>query len=120
MYNVHQDATLVPINLETESYEFQGKKLPAVSVSASKDDVGSMNISLTNIDYHKAREVTINLRGEDFSKVSGTILVSDKINDYNSFETPNKIVTKSFNGAKLEKNQLKINIPAFSVIVLNI
>lgn len=120
MYNVHQDATLVPINLETEFYEFQGKKLPAVSVSASKDDTGSMNISLTNIDYSKAREVTLNLRGEDFSKVTGTILASNKINDYNAFETPNKIVTKSFNGAKLDKNQLKITIPAFSVIVLNL
>lgn len=120
MYNVHQDAMLIPLNLETESYEFQGKKLPSVSSSASKDALGNMNISLTNIDYTKTREFTINLRGEDFTKMTGMILSSDKITDYNTFENPNKIVPKSYNGAKLEKNQIKITIPAFSVVVLNL
>ncbi len=120
MYNVHQDATLVPINLETESYEYDGRKLPTVSVSASKDATGSMNVSLTNIDFSKAREVTINLRGEDFSKVSGQILASAKINDYNSFENPNKISIQDFKGAKLEKGVLKLSLPAYSVVVLNL
>ena len=119
MYNVHQDATLVPINIDSPTYDFRGKKLPAISASASKD-AGSMNISLTNIDYSKAQEITINVRGEDFTKISGTILSSEKIQDFNSFENPNKIVTKPFNGAKLEKNQIKITIPAFSVVVLNL
>jgi alpha-L-arabinofuranosidase len=120
MYNVHQDATLVPLNITTPNYEFQGKKLPAVSVSASKDATGSLNISLTNIDYSKAHEIVINLRGEDFTKVSGTTLTSPKINDYNTFEASNKIAVKEFKGAKLEKGQLKLSIPAFSVVVLNL
>jgi alpha-L-arabinofuranosidase len=120
MYNVHQDATLVPMTIETPNYEFQGKKLPAVSASASKDATGALNISLTNIDYSKAHEIVINLRGEDFTKVSGTALSSPKINDYNSFEASNKIAVKEFKGAKLEKGQLKLSIPAFSVVVLNL
>ena len=73
MYNVHQGALLVPISIESPSYEFQGKKLTAVSASASKDATGAVNISLTNIDYSKPHEVSINLRGEDFSKVTGQI-----------------------------------------------
>lgn len=120
MYNVHQDATLVPLNITTPNYEFQGKKLPALSASASKDATGALNISLTNIDYNKAHEIVINLRGEDFTKVSGTTLTSPKINDYNTFEVLNKIAVKEFKGAKLEKGQLKLSIPAFSVVVLNL
>lgn len=120
MYNVHQDASLVPINIESPSYEFQGKKLTAVSASASKDAAGSLNISLTNIDYSKAHQVVINVRGDDFTKVSGSILASAKINDYNSFEQPNKIKPSDFTGAKLEKGVLTLTIPAYSVVVLNL
>lgn len=120
MYNVHQGALLVPMSIESPSYEFQGKKLTAVSASASKDATGAVNISLTNIDYSKPHEVSINLRGEDFSKVTGQILSSAKINDHNTFDQPNKISVKDFSGAKLEKGVLKLTIPAYSVIVLNV
>lgn len=120
MYNVHQDAMLVPINIESPSYEFTGKKLTAVSASASKDAAGTLNISLTNIDYSKSHEVSINLRGGDFSKVSGQIIASTKITDHNTFEQPNKVSIKDFAGAKLEKGVLKLTIPAYSVIVLNV
>jgi len=118
MYNVHQDATLVPMDIESPIYEFNGKKLTAVNSSASKDASGALNISLTNIDFHKSHEVTINLRGEDFSKVSGQILASANISDHNTFEQPNKVSVKDFSGAKLEKGVLKLIIPAYSVIVL--
>ena len=120
MYNVHQDATLVPITIESAFYEYQGKKLTAVSASASKDASGSLNVSLTNIDYSKPHEVLINVRGEEFSKLTGSILSSSKINDFNSFETPNKIAVLDFKGAKLEKGILKLTLPAYSIVVLNL
>lgn len=120
MYNVHQDATLIPMVIESPMYEFEGKKIPAVSVSASKTASSDINISLTNIDYSKSHEVTINLRGEDFSKVSGQILASTNISDHNTFENPNKIAVKDFSGAKLEKGVVKLTIPAYSVVVLNV
>ncbi|MFN3490301.1 MAG: alpha-L-arabinofuranosidase C-terminal domain-containing protein, partial [Emticicia sp.] len=120
MYNVHQDATLIPMSIESPTYEFNGKKLTAVSSSASKDASGALNISLTNIDYRKSHEVTINLRGEDFSKVSGQILSSANISDHNTFEQPNKVIVKDFSSTKFEKGVLKLIIPAYSVIVLKI
>ena len=120
MYNVHQDATLVPIEIESPTYNFQGKKLTAVSASASKDAAGALNISLTNIDYSKSHEVTINLRGEEFTKLSGQILSSTNISDHNTFEQPNKVVVKNFSSAKLEKGVLKMTLPAYSVVILNL
>ncbi len=120
MYNVHQDANLVPIHIESPSYQFGDKKLTAVSVSASKDAMGALNISLTNIDYRKSQEISINLRGEDFTKVSGQILASGKISDHNTFEQPNKVSIKEFSGAKLDKDILKLTLPAYSVVVLNV
>ena len=55
MYNVHQDATNLPIEIKTNDYSFEDKKLPAVSASASKDKAGLVHISLTNIDIRNAR-----------------------------------------------------------------
>ena len=119
MYNIHQDALLVPIDLETDNYTFEGRSIPAVSASASKKD-GSLNISLTNIDYAKAREVSISLRGENYTRVTGQILASGSVLDYNTFDHPEKIKVKDFSGAKLTNGVLKLTIPAHSVIVLNV
>ena len=47
MYNVHQDAMLLPLNIKTDEYSFGNEKLPSVSGSASKDSTGLTHISLT-------------------------------------------------------------------------
>ncbi len=120
MYNVHQDAMLIPLQIESPDYVYQGKKLTAVSASASKDDKGRVNISLTNIDYSKPHEVVIRLRGEDFSKVSGQILAAGKISDHNTFEQPEKVKINEFRDVKLEKGTLKLTVPAYAVVVLNV
>ena len=120
MYNVHQDATLIPTHIEAPDYKFGTDKLAAVSASCSRDASGRLNISLTNIDYSRSNEITVELKGENFSKVSGTILSSTKINDHNTFEQPEKISTAVFKNVKLEKQILKLTIPAHSVIVLKV
>jgi alpha-N-arabinofuranosidase len=91
MYNVHQDATLLPMDLKSNDYQFEGKKLPAVSVSASRDSNGLTHISLVNIDVKNPQELTIDLQGSKFTSVTGRILTSTKIQDHNTFETPDKV-----------------------------
>jgi alpha-N-arabinofuranosidase len=120
MYKVHQDATLIPMNLKTEDYVFGTKKLPAISASASKDASGKVHVSLTNIDINKSHQITVDLRGDAFSKVSGTILVSEKIQDHNTFQNPSKVKPANFTGAKLSQNKLTITLPAASVVVLEL
>ncbi|KAA6439007.1 alpha-N-arabinofuranosidase [Dyadobacter flavalbus] len=120
MYNVHQDAMLVPVQIQAPDYQFGEEKLPAVSASCSRDSSGKLNISLTNIDYSRSNEVTIQLRGEAYSRVSGQILSSAKMSDHNTFEQPNKIAVADFSNARLEKQVLKLTIPAHSVIVLKV
>lgn len=120
MYNVHQDATLLPMEIESEEYVVGDEKLPAVSVSASKDKNGLTHISLVNIDANKDNEVAINIEGTKYKNVTGRILTSDKIQDYNSFEEPGKITPQTFKGAKLKGNTLKVKLPSFSVVVLEL
>ena len=118
MFNVHQDATMLPLQLKTNDYVLGNEKLPAVSVSASKDNNGAAHVSLVNIDASKPQTITIDVRGLNIKTVSGRILTSKKLQDYNSFDQPTKIQPAAFNGAKLTGNSLQVQLPPFSVVVL--
>lgn len=120
MYTVHHDATLLPLDLKTGDYTFGNDKLPAISASASKDAAGVTHISLVNIDANKAQDVTIDVRGAKFGGVTGRILTSDKVQDYNSFEQPGKIKPAPFKDATVSNGTLKVKLPAHSVVVLEL
>ncbi len=120
MYNVHQDAKLLPLKITANDYTLGTQKLPAVSGSASIDSLGRTHITLTNIDAGKPQEVSISIKGSALKTVSGRILTSGKLQDHNSFETPNKIVPAAFNGATLTGENLKVVLPPFSVVVLSL
>jgi alpha-N-arabinofuranosidase len=120
MYNVHQDATNLPIEIKTNSYTYGTEKLPAVSVSASKDKAGVVHISLTNVDINKAQEVSINLKGIAGKSVTGRVLTSAKVQDHNTFDQPEKVKPIVFSGATLAGSTLKVKLPATSVVVLEL
>ncbi len=118
MYNVHQNATQLPLVVKSEDYILGLGKLPAISASASRDKDGVTHISLVNIDPDHAHKISLNLDGKKFSSVKGNILVSAKVQDYNSFDEPGKIAPKEFSGANLKGNNISISLPAASVVVL--
>jgi len=120
LYKVHQNATLLPINLTSSSYEMNGKKIDAINVSASKDASGKIHITLVNTDPNKVQTVDTELRGFTAKKVSGKVLTSAKINDYNTFDKPNTVGIKDFNDAKISGGKLNITLPAKSVVMLEI
>jgi alpha-N-arabinofuranosidase len=120
MFNVHQDATMLPVVVNSTDYIFNNEKLQAISASASRDASGVTHISLVNIDANKAQDITLDLRGAKFSNVTGKILSSPKIQDHNTFENPNKIKPGPFKGVSLSGNSLKGKIPPFSVVVLEL
>ena len=120
MYNVHQDAVMLPLSISCQDYTFGNDKLPAVSASASKDKSGAVHISLVNIDMNKTQEVTINVRGMKASNVIGRILMSAKVQDYNTFDDPNKVKTAEFKGAMLKGDDLKVTLPPTSVVMLEL
>lgn len=120
MYNVHQDAEWLPLNIKTNDYTLGKEKLPAVSGSASRDKNGFTHVTLTNIDAKAAQEISINVKGAKFKTVSGRILTSAKLQDFNSFENPAKIIPVTFKGADIKGDVLKVKLPAHSVVALEL
>ncbi|MCD8178313.1 MAG: alpha-N-arabinofuranosidase [Tannerellaceae bacterium] len=121
MYKVHQDATHLPLDLMCEKVTVRdNREVPMVSASASKDKNRKIHITLANVDLDNNQNITLDLNNQKINKVNGRILTSKTINDHNTFEKPEVVKPAAFTGAKVDKGQLKINLPAQSIVVLEL
>ena len=68
----------------------------------------------------KAQQVELKLDGAAAKAVNGQILACKKVSDFNDFEHPDVLKPAAFKDAKLNKNTLKVKIPAKSIVVLKI
>ena len=120
MYNVHQDAVMLPLELTSNDYTVGSEKLKAISASASRDKNGAIHISLVNIDAENSQDVSIAINGMTFKTVAGRILTSERLQNYNSFENPYKIEPKSFSKAIIKGSNISVKLPPFSAVVLEL
>ncbi|MBI5305466.1 MAG: alpha-N-arabinofuranosidase [Chloroflexi bacterium] len=120
MYSVHQDATMVPVDVQSETYEHAGYAVPAVSVSASVDANGKLRITLSNANPHKDIAVNAFVRGMKANQAQGRVLQAGAMNAHNTFEKPNEVRPKEFNDAKVSSDGLEISVPRMSVVGLEV
>ncbi|HEV8271882.1 MAG TPA: alpha-L-arabinofuranosidase C-terminal domain-containing protein [Chitinophagaceae bacterium] len=120
MYNVHQNALMIPLTVSSNDFTLGEKKIKAVSASASKDKNGDVHISLVNIDAHNEQEITIDLGDLSAKSVTGRVLRSEKLQDHNSFDNPGKVKPSVFNNAVLNGKSVSVKLPPFSVVVLTL
>ena len=120
LFKVHQDATLLPIKISSPDYSSDAQKIPAINVSASIDSNKIVHISLVNIDATKTINLKTAFSGFQWKNVSGNIVTSGKFTDYNSFTNADKIKIVPFNGAKKEGDNLVVDLPPLSVVVLEL
>jgi len=122
MYKVHQDAELLRSGLVCEDYEMDGKRIPAVSSSASEDKNGIIHITVSNLNPDKEIALSVELVGKSFDQVaSASVLTAPEYNSFNEFDKPNTVVTKDFKGfRKTGSSTLQVNLPSKSVVVLEL
>ncbi|HEY7088982.1 MAG TPA: alpha-N-arabinofuranosidase [Tepidisphaeraceae bacterium] len=121
MYKVHQDATLIPVEMNSPEYKFEQKSVPALSASCSKDKDGKLHLSLVNIDPNRPANVSAKLSGATAGKVSGRVITAATLNAHNTFEQPDAVRSGPFDGAKVSAGgQISAVLPAKSVVVLEI
>ncbi len=123
LYKVHHEAKYLPIQLETPLYPFEGyASLPAVNASASQDNTGAVHITLVNIDPSNAVPVEASLTalGIDVDKVEGKILTSPNLTDHNTFDNPDQVQIKNFEGAEIQGDSLTLTLPAKSIVMMEL
>jgi alpha-L-arabinofuranosidase len=120
MFKVHQGATSLPTDLATPDYAFGGAKIPAVSASASRDPAGRIHLSLVNADPSRGVSVHCTLSGAPLGTVTGRVLTAPAMNAHNTFEHPHELEPVAFTGAVVSGGALTVELPAKSVVVLDL
>lgn len=127
MYKVHQEATHIPLGISCDTMRVRSdfyarkegeRKLPLISVTASRNAEGTMHISLANVSLTEENEVLIDLGTSDADRVEGTILTARTIDAHNTFENPDLVKPQEFKGVRLKKGTLRVKLPAKSIVTL--
>ena len=120
LYKAHQDATLIPLSIQSKDYVLGSEKLPAINGSGSIDKNGTITLTLVNIDPANSQEITLDLADAQSLKVSGQVITASKYTDHNTFDKPGTVKPQPFDGAKKSKSGLTITLPAKSVVALTL
>lgn len=120
MYGVHHDATSLPLDVDCSAYTLEGEGIPAISASASGDDQGGVHVSLCNLDPNRKVAVRCEVRGRVAHRVSGRVLTAETMQAHNTFDRPESVQPADFTGSRFEGQELWIDLPAKSVVVLEI
>ncbi len=120
MYKVHHDATLLPLDLQCDSYQHDDKSISSISASASRSADGKVNLTISNLNPEKGSEVTVTVRGMAAKAISARVLTAPKMDSYNSFDHADVVKPVAFHGVKLQGDTLTISLPAKSVVAIEI
>ncbi len=125
MYNVHQDATYLPTEVNTEKRQVKSERggertFPMVDATASRSADGSINVSLSNVDLDNSNTVTVTFDKAIGKNATAQILTSKRIDDYNSFDRPDVVKTEQFKDFKIKDNTLTVKMPAKSIITITV
>jgi alpha-N-arabinofuranosidase len=121
MYNVHQEATFLPLTCNSKTFtDANGRECPIVDATASRNAEGTINVTLTNTDLENEAEITVAIASDKKASVVGEILTSNNVADYNDFDSPSKVVPAEFKEFKAKDGRITVKLPAKSIVNLSI
>jgi alpha-L-arabinofuranosidase len=120
MYKVHQGATVLAVDVQSPDYTFGSNSIPAVSASASRATNGLIHLSLVNTDPNRGWPVACKLAGVTAKTVTSRVLTADTMQARNTFEKPDVVQPAAFAAFKTEGYTLTVEMPAKSVVTLEI
>jgi len=119
MFKVHHDATLLPVAFESPVYTHGDESIPAVTASASKDANGAIHMTVTNADPKRFQTISCRFVGVKSQTVEGQIITANEINAYNAFGEVESIFIQPFPGARIQEDQVVIQLPPKSVVMVS-
>ena len=120
MYKVHQDATYIPVLLESENYSMDDESIPAISGTASRKD-GKVNISISNLNPDESQTVEVDIENGDLEEVvTSSLLTAPRVNSVNTFGDPEVVKPITFSDYQINGHTLTVTLPTHSVITLEL
>ncbi len=115
LYKAHQDAALVPSEVEADEV---CEGLKSVTASASvKDNV--LTVTCANVDCEKANDVVLAIDNFDVKNVSARILTGD-MHDMNTFEEQDRVHIVDFTDFDVTDEGVVLHLPACAVAEVTI
>jgi alpha-N-arabinofuranosidase len=119
MYVPFQDATYLPVKIDTPSYRYGAVVLPQVDATAARDTSGTIHLALVNLDPHHEATVSAQIAGVSAHSASGQVLTATAMDAHNTFEHPHAIAPVPFNGVR-KGGRLVFRLPPKSVAVVTL
>lgn len=120
LYMPHKDATLLSHDLKSEEVTFGKETMEALIISTPKSSDGTVNISIANLNPDKKIDLDVVLRGIDAKTVTAEFIAAPAINSDNTFENKEVVKKAAFKGFKLDKDNLKISVPANAILMVRV
>ncbi len=120
MFQVHQGATHLPVEIACDDYAFGDESIPAVHASASRDSEGAIHLSLVNVDPVNACQITLPLPGGGPTDVEGRLLTADTMQAHNAFDEPEAVTPITLTGTEVTPEAIRITLPSKAVAVVRL
>ncbi len=71
-------------------------------------------------DPNSSAQLTVKIAGLHARGATGQILTAGAINAINSFDKPDTVMPRSFHGASVTADELRVDLPSKSLVVLEL
>lgn len=116
MYQNHQGAELVESSLETEKIGLENEYMvPNLSESVTVDEKGILHLTLANLSLTKPYDIETMIRNHPVSEAFGEIM-TEQSHAANTFELPDRVGRKTYEGIHITKSGIHFTIPPCSVL----
>ncbi len=120
MYKHHQDAELIESFVENEMVGAEDEfMVPALHESVSLGKDGKVHITINNLSAERDYDIE-GLLTDTIIKSADAEIVGGCMQDKNTFDEPEKVTKKKYDGVKISDNSLKFTIPRCSVLHLSV
>ncbi|GIL41175.1 alpha-N-arabinofuranosidase [Roseiterribacter gracilis] len=117
LFKPFRGATQIPVTRQAPPYRFGKDQIPALQAGAARTGDGHVQLALVNLDPHRAAQVALLT---DAKEAAGQILTAATMDARNTFDAPDMVKPAPFTGARLAKGRLLLDLPAKSVVVLEL
>ena len=120
MFKHHQDSQLLNSFLTgVNEAGIDEYKVPEVTESVSMSKDGTVNITLNNLTLDSDKEIDISfdeLKAKDIE----AFIVTGAMDAHNTFDDAEVVTTKEFKGLEADGKNIKVNLPARSVVLIRV
>lgn len=120
MYRHHQGATLLSSELtDTDVISSEEWNLPEITDSVSENEDGIITITVNNLSATDTKDLEISLAEGEYHVLEASIVTGD-IHAHNTFDAPETVVEKAFDGYRMENGKVYATLPAASVVMIRL